>query len=361
MSLTQAQLADKFKNYLLAQNSAINVTRKGNYFDITANAIAGVLKEVYDYSYQNYLASTLESFNIEILEDMLDKLQLSPRKQGVKASGKVIITGGAYPLTVNEGDVFTLGSMNFYAEASATINADGEMVDVVAESIGAEYNNSEVSLGNALGVTATSFGIRNGSALETIYEIIERIRLYAFTKKTRTTKEDILSMALEYCSMCRVATAFTYGDVIPYGSKIILAGTISDYDVAASSPTLVDVSVDTDVLIEFEKVAKSWHDVTIFNDICSESTQELPTIDISLIVDDNLTATEMQNIYRAIRKQILLFDTNNNNYFSPSTLDLNFKNPKVIGVQFTNNYAVQIKSMQLDCININLTEILGII
>jgi hypothetical protein len=305
---TQIKYTQDFLASLKAYNVNIDTNKSGTYWNILANAIGGTASQVNYYLEQVKDGNTLSLAPSFMLEAWVNELGLANRKPGYYAIGNIFMTNTTYPITVNRGSLFSLGTFQYQATASTTVEDGTTPVPIESLLVGASYNlRQDVVLDSADFPTAiaTTSGIFGGSGRETDNQLQTRINVNIQARKTEGQLTDYNQKALELFNYASSETLFI-DSVIPYKVRVVCANTISDYEVASQLPTLVDISLSTQQLTDLEQL---FYDQRSSLNLVEVDTLDVQDIGNALILNitanETLSTTQLTSIREKTRQSLL--------------------------------------------------------
>ena len=358
MALERTTQQEQFvivRDLLRSYNTQANIDSTGKYWNILANTIAGLGKEVSDYIHDYFMASDPENANSEMLDNWTSSLGLRPRKSGEIATGSVNVSSDAYPAQVNRGSTFTISGMQYQFSESVEISGPTD-VSVSASNPGAEYNiTRSVLADNDLGLEIRVNFITGGSGQETNFELLDRILVNLSSRKTTGQISDYAQTALEYAPAANASTIFFDGgrSVIPVGVRVNAWNTPGDLDVAAEKPDLVDISLSASETEDLQRVLEIQADATDRVEAGTYETQAVDNIVVSVLASRSLTSSDKQEIRKEVRKSLLQF---RGDVLSPTSLNPNMPS-YVQDFRFSTFVPIEKTSPVMDSVNIGVIEL----
>ena len=305
----QSQFANDFKNILKSYNININTSASGTYWDVTANSVGAVGAEVIAYLQQVADGNNPFFASSFMLEAWARGLNLTARKSGYYARGLISIDTPNYPIVVNRGSTFSVGTLDYEANDTFTVNSIADLVEVEAVNIGAEYN---IRTGVLLqsedfsSAVCTTQGIFGGSGQETdpllLLRVLENIR----NRKTDSQLTDYIQKALNYYNYASASPLFAE-QVVPYGVEVVVANTVQDFDIAKTRPTIVDISASPAQLLTLEEVLQDSKSVGAVIQVGTIEAQEVPNLELNVTASTTLGSGTLDLIRQEVRKQLLQF------------------------------------------------------
>lgn len=301
--------ASRFLEILKSYNINIDTESSGTYFDVTANAIGGSISQVYYYMQQVEQGNIPANASSYMLEEWASSLNLVDRKTGYYSSGIVTLTGATYPITVNKGSNFTVGTSTYVCDTTTVVVDSTTGVPITATAIGAEYNikNGIVLISSDFGTyVATTGGTVGGSGQETDSQLLSRVLQAIAYVKTDAQLSDYVRKGLQYFNYVEVKQLFVEG-VVCYGVGLALANTISDYEVASQLSTLVDIAPSTSQLEVLRLFLANDKSVGHIIELDTVSTQEVNNLTINVTANTVLEIDDLDEIKKQVRIALLRF------------------------------------------------------
>lgn len=311
MSQTQKGLTQIYKDSLKSYNTNFDIESEGSYWDITANATAGVAKAVLVEAQEIVNAATPQDANSQLLDKWLIDVGAVPRLSGEKASGLVSVIV-ASSQEISSDDTFTKDGLVYKPVTNFTV-VGTQNITVQAVGTGAEYGipagGDFVYSGSATISSATSLGIYNGQSAETDSQVLSRIELFMQNRKDSCTLVFYEQKGLELFSYCQ-ASLVRVSNVIIKGTLIEVGNAIENYDIAKKKVTINDISIDGNAITAAKEYFLKWSGVYGSIEVASLSTQVISGIEIEVVNDKGtleLTVAEINEVKESVRLAILTF------------------------------------------------------
>ena len=311
MSLTQKELTQIYKNSLKSYNNNFDIESSGSYWDITANATAGVAKSVLAEVESMVDAASPQDANSQLLDKWLVDVGTVPRRSGVKASGLISIVVSSSQ-DISSDDTFTKDGLVYKPVTNFTV-VGTQKIEVQAIGTGAEYGvsagESFIYSGSAAISSATSLGIYNGQGFETDSQVLSRVLLFIQNRKDSCTLIFYEQKGLELFSYCQ-ASLVRISNVIFKGVLIEVGNAIEDYDIAKKKGTINDIAINNDAITDAKEYFLKGSGIYGSIDIKSLNTQVIGSIKIEVVNNRGvleLTIEEITEVKEAVRLAILTF------------------------------------------------------
>ncbi len=301
--------ARRFLEILKSYNINIDTESTGTYFDVTANAVGGAISQVYYYMQQVEQGNIPANASSFMLESWANSLGLAARKTGYFAKGNVTLDGATYPITVNRGSNFTLGTFTYSCSNTTVVANNTTNIPIVASSAGTEYNIKDGVVLTSVdfgAYTATTSGISGGSGQETDSQLLNRVLQDIQFVRTDAQLSDYVRKGLEYFNYVEAKQLFVE-NVVCYGVQLSLANTISDYDVASELITLVDITPSLTQIEELRVYLANEKSVGQTVELIAVDTQEVPSLSITVTATAILETVAIDEIKKQVRIALLQF------------------------------------------------------